>query len=444
MRRHPDPAAAVWGPGPGVMRTASDATAAPTDIALGRTSSTVNRSLGWSAVTTAGRPPLALIFAVTVTGIIGNSLIAPAMPDLLDEFGVPDSAAGPVFAATSFPGIVMAPVIGVLADRFGRRAVLVPCLAVFGLSGLLVAIAPTYALLLAARFGMGFGAAGLINLSVVLIGDHWEGAERTRIIGRNAAVLTVSLAISPVVAGAVTDLAGWRWAVAPYGVGLVMAVIAWRVLDGGRPAHVTFREQMSGLGPVVRSPIVVGVLTSGTIVFILVFGGFLTIMPLHLERVFGLGASARGIMLSTPAIAASLVAFNLGRIRAAVPLRPLLIAAAAALGGGFAVLAGAPGLVVLVVGASLYGLGEGLLIPALQDVAVQTAPAQHRGAVVAVWVGAARLGQTLGPALAGASLAAFSTTGALVGAAALGAVLIIVVAIGPLRERVSDPLRESA
>ena len=53
-------------------------------------------------------------------------------------------------AAGTLPGIVMAPVIGVLADRFGRRAVLVPCLVAFGVFGLLSALAPTFLALLAA------------------------------------------------------------------------------------------------------------------------------------------------------------------------------------------------------------------------------------------------------------------------------------------------------
>lgn len=384
------------------------------------------------------RPPLLLIYAITVTGILGNSLLAPGLPDLLDDFGVGDSAAGPVFAATSLPGIVMAPIIGILADRLGRRAVLVPCLVAFGGSGLLAAIAPSYALFLAARFGMGLGAAGLINLAVVLIGDHWEGGDRTRLIGRNAAVLTVGLAISPLVAGAITEWAGWRWAIAPYSFGLVMAVIAWRTLDEHRLATGTLRQQLSGLGPVLRSPIVLAVLLSGVLVFVLVFGAFLTTMPLHLERELGLSAAGRGVMLSVPAVAASLVAFNLGRLRAAFPLRLLLAASGAAMTAAFVILGLSPLLAMVVVGSSLYGLGEGLLIPALQDVAVQTAPAEHRGAVVAAWVGAARLGQTIGPLATGAVVGATSTSTSLLAAAGLGAVLTVVLAGGSFREQHRD------
>jgi hypothetical protein len=72
----------------------------------------------------------------------------------------------------------MAPVVGVLADRYGRRAVLVPCLVGIGTFGLISALAPTFELLLLAWLLQDIGAAGLINLAVVLIGDHWTGIER--------------------------------------------------------------------------------------------------------------------------------------------------------------------------------------------------------------------------------------------------------------------------
>ena len=83
-------------------------------------------------MTTVKPPPLPLIFSITVTGILANTLVGPAIPDILDAFDQPDSRAGVFVAAGTLPGIVMAPVIGVLADRFGRRAVLVPCLVAFG------------------------------------------------------------------------------------------------------------------------------------------------------------------------------------------------------------------------------------------------------------------------------------------------------------------------
>ena len=355
-----------------------------------------------------------LILGVTGTGIMGNTLLAPAVPNILDEFGVSDSGAGLLIAATSFPGIFMAPVIGVLADRLGRRRVLVPCLAMFGVSGLAAASAPSFAFLIVARLGMGVGAAGLINLAVVLIGDYWTGLDRTRLIGRNAAFLTICLAILPPVGGLLTDLASWRVALAPYGFGLVVAFAAWRMLPAGKPdTNVSIRDQLAGIREVVGRPEVVVVLIGGTVSFIMIFGVFLSTLPIHLEDQFGYGASMRGLFLAIPAIPSTLVAFNVQRIRTYVDPRPLLVGCSLLFAAGFALIGATEIAGIVVLGCIVYGAGEGALFPTLQDLSVELSPPEHRGAIVAIYVGAARLGQTIGPLGAAAVFGATSTFWAL-------------------------------
>lgn len=375
-----------------------------------------------------------LILAITGTGIMGNTLLAPAIPDILDEFGVGDSGAGLLIAATSFPGIFMAPVMGILADRLGRRRVLVPCLATFGVFGTAAALAPSFAGLIAARFGMGIGAAGLINLAVVLIGDHWGPEDRTRLIGRNAAFLTVCLAVMPPIGGVLADLGSWRLALAPYGLAVVTAILAWRMLPPDRPdATASVSEQLGGIGEVIRQPAVVMILIGGAASFVMIFGVFLSTLPIHLENEFGYGASVRGLFLALPAIPSTLVAFNLQRIRGCVSARVLLVTCSLAFAVGFALIGASEAVALIVLGCIVYGIGEGALIPTLQTQAVELSPPDHRGAVVAVYVGAARLGQTVGPLGAAALFGATSTFLALHVGAALALALAVLFAVGPGR-----------
>ncbi|MEO1059649.1 MAG: MFS transporter, partial [Actinomycetota bacterium] len=258
------------------------------------------------------RPIIGLILAVTATGIMANTLLSPAIPDILDDFGVGDSGAGVLIASASLPGIVIAPIVGVLADRYGRRRVLVPCLVAFGGFGVAAMLAPTFPALIAARLGMGLGSAGLINLAVVLIGDHWSDAERTRIIGRNAAFLTICIAVFPLIGGLLTQLAGWRAALAPYGVALATALLAMKVLEPRAPDRSrTIRQQLSGVGAVARRPEIVVMLTGGAVAFVLIFGVYLSALPLHLEEQFGYDAGVRGVFLALPAASSTIVAFNL-------------------------------------------------------------------------------------------------------------------------------------
>lgn len=370
------------------------------------------------------RPLLTLVFATTLTSIMGNSLLSPAIPDILDEFDQPDSAAGLLIAATALPGIVLAPVIGILADRIGRRRVLVPCLSTFGVFGIVAAVAPTFEIMLAARVGMGIGAAGLVNLAVVLISDTFVGEQRTLWIGRNTGVLTAALATLPLLSGIVTEVAGWRWALAPYGLGAVTAVAAWNILPRDQPQNtMSVGDQVRGMGDAIRNPRILATYIGGGLGFATMFGVFLAILPTHLESEFGLSAGWRGLLIGLPSVTSSLSAFNLRRIRRHVGTRPLLVVGATAWIAAFTVIGFAGSIVLLAAGTLLYGAAEGAMFPTMQDTALTAAPDEQRAAVIATWTGFARLGQTTGPLVAGAVLAARGSTAAIVVGAAMAAIM---------------------
>ena len=371
-------------------------------------------------------PSMPLIFTITITGILANTLVGPAIPDILDAFEVPDTRAGVFVAAGTLPGIVVAPIIGLLADRFGRRAVLVPCLVSFGAFGLLSAFAPSFEALIVLRLLQGIGSAGLINLAVVLIGDHWDGLERARRVGQNAAILTLSLAVFPPFGGLLTELGGWRLSFAPYAIGLATAALIWRRLPGTRPdTGSTIREQLRATGAVARQPVVLGTISIGFTIFMLIFGLFLTTLPVHLHQEFGMSAGARGLVIAVPAITSTISALNLGRLRGSLGAVKLLVGASVLFVIAFTGIGFADTLALLLVGALVYGFGEGVFIPTLQDVVAGASPAAQRGAIVAVWVGAARAGQTVGPLGAGAVYGAIGTSATfLVGAAIAGGIVV--------------------
>ena len=376
---------------------------------------------------------LPLVFVATLTGIMGNSLVAPLIPDILDTFDRSDASAGPLVAAASLPGIALAPIIGILADRLGRRPVLASCLAIFGLAGILTALAPNFELLLATRLLMGVGSAGLVNLAVVLIGDHFDDDDRTLWIGRNAAVLTVGVAAIPLLSGLAGQMFGWRLTTVGYTVGFAGAALALRVLRGEEPRAVTpLATQLSGIGTALRSPVIVTTLVVGTLTFAIIFGVFLTAMPTHLETRFDLSSGWRGVLIGVPALTAAGVGFNLGRIRRRVNIRLVLVVSAASWVVGMALIGATGSLAVLVIGALSYGVGEGALIPNLQEVAVAAAPGEHRAAVVATWVGFARLGQTSGPLIAGILLSASGAPAVFWAGSVASAAAMMVFIVGPI------------
>lgn len=383
------------------------------------------------------RPAPLLIWAITLSGITANTLVAPVLPDIVATFDRPDSAAGLVVAAASLPGVFTAPVIGVLADRFGRRNVVAPCLVIFGAAAAVAVAAPSYAVLVGARFAMGFGSAGLINLGVVLIGDHWTGEERVRQVGRNAAVLTAALALLPPLSGLLAELGTWRLSQAPSMLALATAWVAWRRLDDVRPPHAdsSLGHQLRDVVSTLRSPVMAATIASGFLIFVMIFGLFLTVLPVHLDRDFGLDAASRGLLLAIPAVGATAVSLNLARLRGAIGLRTLLVAGAALFGVALTLTGLAGTLAVVGLGLVLYGVAEGFTVPSLQEVTAAPAPAAQRGAVLAAWVSAVRLGQATGPLVFAAVFAAVGTSTALV----LGALVALPVVALHAFTPIGDP-----
>ena len=375
-----------------------------------------------------------IIGAISLAGVLGNALVAPALPDIARALSVDDTGIGLVVAASSAPGVVVAPVIGVAADRLGRRIVVVPCLVVFGLGGVAAMLAPDFGVLIAARLLQGLGAAGLVNLAVVMIGDRHPGAvERAAAIGRNGAVLTVGLAVLPVIGGGLVALAGWRAAFAPMALTLGVAVAAARVLPRERPAAVeSLPAQMRAAAASLADRRVVAMLALGYWAFVLVFGLVLTALPIDLDQRFGAGPALRGLILGLPALASVLVALAMGRLSARFSTWDLVLAGFAVFALTFAGVAGAGSLALVAVTMVVYGLGETLVIVPLQALAAGLAPA-HRGVMVAVWVSAVRAGQASGPVLAGLCLGTLSARGTI----ALGSGVSLAMAGAVLAVRVS-------
>jgi predicted MFS family arabinose efflux permease len=237
-----------------------------------------------------------------------------------------------------------------------------------------------------------------------------------RQVGRNAAVLTAGLAVLPPLAGLLAMLGTWRLSQAPAVLALLTAWAAWVELDDLRPPHAesTLGSQLRDAATTLRSPTMAATILSGFLIFVMIFGLFLTVLPVHLQREFGLDAGARGLLLAAPALSATVVSLNLARLRERLGLRTLLVSGAFMFGVALAVAGWASSVLGVLGGLLLYGTAEGFTVPSLQEITAARSPAAQRGTVLAVWVAAVRLGQASGPLVFAAVFAAVGTGEALV------------------------------
>ncbi|MDQ4002112.1 MAG: MFS transporter [Actinomycetota bacterium] len=140
---------------------------------------------------------LRVIWFVTLMAVLGSSSVAPAFPEIQQEFGVSSGQVGLLITVFTLPGVSLTWVAGALSDRFGRKRILVPSLMLFGVAGGVCALARDFELLLALRTLQGVGAAALGALNVTLVGDLFAGRDRTAALGYNSSVLSIGTRATP-------------------------------------------------------------------------------------------------------------------------------------------------------------------------------------------------------------------------------------------------------
>ena len=85
-----------------------------------------------------------IIFSVTLIAMMGVASITPAFPDIIALFKINPQQVGGLIVAFTLPGIFLTPVTGTLADRYGRKLILVPSLFLFGIAGISCMFAPSF------------------------------------------------------------------------------------------------------------------------------------------------------------------------------------------------------------------------------------------------------------------------------------------------------------
>ncbi|MCJ2058508.1 MFS transporter [Methylobacterium sp. J-048] len=124
---------------------------------------------------------------------------------------------------------------GALADRFGRKRLLVAGLAVFTLASLLCGSAPNLSVLVAGRALQGAGAAMQLSASLAALSHAVHGEARARAFAFWGSVIGIGMASGPVVGGLITQYLGWEWAFyVNLPIGAALIVLAAKVIENSK------------------------------------------------------------------------------------------------------------------------------------------------------------------------------------------------------------------
>jgi EmrB/QacA subfamily drug resistance transporter len=386
-------------------------------------------------VTAAARWTLVVVCAATAILLLDVTVVNVALAQIESDLGASFDELQWVIDAYAIALAAVLLVFGSLADRIGRRRVLVAGLVLFAAASLMCAFAGSPVVLDVGRGIQGIGAAAMFATSLALLAQEFEGERRGFAFGVWGAVSGAAIALGPLVGGALVDAIDWEWIFLvniPIAAVLV-ALTVTRVPESkpGRPepldvpGAVTFaaalllivlgltRGNSEGWG----SGLIIGTLAAGVALLALfvvlelrrpapmldlrlfrnrAFAGTAAVaflqsvaiyplflfMSLWLQDILGYGPFETGVRLLPFTVLLFLVAPIAGKLTSRRPLGELLGAGLILLAAGLLMMRGLdagsewrdalPGLLV-------SGAGVGLISPALAAAMVSVLPLEQSG-----------------------------------------------------------------
>jgi DHA1 family bicyclomycin/chloramphenicol resistance-like MFS transporter len=171
-----------------------------------------------------------LMAALQALGALGIDAMLPNLPAIGEALGVTDENRRQLIITAYLLGLGGAQLaFGPLADRFGRRPVLLAGLALYVGFSLLAAFSPSFSLLLVARVLQGVGAAATRAIPISVVRDRYAGRAMARVMSLTSLVFMAAPIAAPSLGQAVLMLASWPWT---FGLlaALALAVMLWALL----------------------------------------------------------------------------------------------------------------------------------------------------------------------------------------------------------------------
>lgn len=258
---------------------------------------------------TAGAPAPALWALVLVTGIgpLATDMYVAGLPELRRSLGTTAAVAQLTLTAFIVGMAVGQLVVGPLSDARGRRPLMTVCAALFAVSSVACALAPTGPVLVAVRLVQGVVAGGGVAVGRAVVSDRYVGAAAATRYGTLASITFLGPVVAPAVGGVVLAVGSWRTIFALLaGVGLIMVAAVVVALPESLPPE---RRHPAGLGQTLqRMGSLLGdwPFTRHVVVQCLATAGFFTYIggsSFVLETAYGIGQSTYAAVFATNATA---------------------------------------------------------------------------------------------------------------------------------------------
>jgi MFS family permease len=339
----------------------------------------------------AGVAQAGVLLAAVTLPVMGVISLVPVVPALRAHFAGVAGADWLVPVALTVPGLCIAllsPVAGWLADRFGRRRLLLWALGLYGFCGLAPLLLGDLVAIIATRFGLGLAEAAIMTVTTTLTGDYFREEDRQKWVAAQAMAGSLAATLLFLAGGALGRL-GWQGPFYLYALALPVWAAAAVWLWEPTPAR---RRTRSAPFPwrVMR-----GICLATLGCSVAFYAGPLQ-LGLRLADLGVTGTGTIGLIAGLSSLGVPLGAFLYRRLHRPVVGR-VLGAALALIGAGLGV-AGMVSLLPLIALAMVVAqVGCGAMMPCLMTWCLSRLDFAHRGRGSGLWTSAFFLGQFITP-----------------------------------------------
>jgi DHA1 family bicyclomycin/chloramphenicol resistance-like MFS transporter len=188
------------------------------------------------------RETIAMMALVMALQALAVDAMLPALGDIAADLDVSDPnrrqlVVGSFLLASGFASLIP----GSLADRYGRRPVLLSCIAIYVVFSLACALVTSFDALLAMRVAQAMGCGGLAVLPGAIIRDRFSGDQMAKQMSIISVVFLVVPMLAPSIGQVVLLFAGWRWIFVFLAV-MAMAMAAWVFIRLPETLHPEYRQ----------------------------------------------------------------------------------------------------------------------------------------------------------------------------------------------------------
>ncbi|WP_149823023.1 MFS transporter [Streptomyces tailanensis] len=368
-----------------------------------------------------------LLMAGSCLPILRAVLIAPVLPKMEEYFASTAGAKALVPLALTVPALslaVLAPFAGVIADRLGRKRLLIVATLLYALFGTAPLYLDSLGAIIASRALVGVTEAAIMTCCTTLIGDYYTGQRRVKYLALQTMCASASATVFFVLGGAI-GAAGWRVPFWVYAVSLLIAPLMATALPSPAAREANAGAMAEAAGGETRRPFPWRQLAG---ICALTFFGAMVFYTVPVEMSYlldDLGVEETSVIGLATAIASAATvagAVTFTRLKRSPDL--VLPAVFAVCAVGFGVMFVAGNVPLLVIGAVINCVGTGMLLPALLTSAMSGLAFEDRGRGTGLWMAAFFGGEFVCPLILLALESAVGSLADAVGVLGLAAALV--------------------